>query len=104
MTRYHIISKNKHTGEKHTWLSLREKLQKFYPDADVELRDSDYVGDYLLVRKDDIEYLEVNINKNAFDGEADYENVSRNSFIFTFAENSPKEREIVKFYRLTPMQ
>lgn len=82
---YYVVGKNKRTGFKWTWNKIMNDMSKFYPNGVIRLETSE-TGDALKVHVDGKCTLIVRLNKIRWCGReacSEYENIPKNSFIFS---------------------
>ena len=101
---HYKIAKNKKTGEKHTWTSLNNTIKQMYPELSIIYKMDSKFGDSLTCLSSDGTFsLQICLNKTWWRGKTgtyknkEYENVSKNSFIFEFNDlTNDKSIEIIK--------
>ncbi|CAH6418378.1 Hypothetical protein HVR_LOCUS122 [uncultured virus] len=96
---YWVISKDKRTGTKLSWLKIQNILLMMYPTATFNLKVNES-GTSLTMSHEE-QYLHIKLNKDRYCGIKEgkwYETIPINSFIF----NNPSS-QVVKAFKLQPI-
>lgn len=91
-----MIAKNKKTGSKYTHTKIIDMLKKIYPNNEIELRESGFVGDYILVKELNIKF---EMNKFPYRKGKKFNDDSKNSYIIT-SEQETNIDEIIELFDL----
>lgn len=95
---YYVVSKNRSTGEKWTWIKITAVMEELYPSGTITQRTSSYVGDYMTLTHEN-QTIRVELNKYPDMGHrVKNQDISKNSFL---VDMKIKDERLIKAMKLT---